>query len=129
MRPFDRNPRVSCGHIRGRPWTGRPSLATWYRSHVPLLILTGELDDWTPAAPCQDLVKTANGNGSPAQIKVYPNAHHAFDSRSPVRYVAERMNANASGGRGATTGGNAEAWADSVHQVEAFFAMHLKPKG
>jgi hypothetical protein len=46
-----------------------------------------------------------------------------------VRYVAERNNANAPGGKGATTGGNAEAWADSVRQVEAFFAAHLKPNG
>ena len=108
---------------------GRPSLAKWYHSHVPLLILTGELDDWTPAAPCVDLVATAKGNGSPAQIKVYPNAHHAFDSRAPLRYVAERNNANAPGGKGATTAGNAEAWQDSIQQVEAFFARHLKPRG
>jgi hypothetical protein len=33
------------------------------------------------------------------------------------------------GGKGATTGGNAEAWSDSVRQVEAFFAAHLKPNG
>jgi dienelactone hydrolase len=108
---------------------GQPLLTTSYKSPVPLLILSGELDDWTPAAPCEDLVKTAKRNGSPAEIKVYPNAHHAFDSRAPVRYVAERNNANAPGGKGATTGGNAEAWADSVRQVEAFFAAHLKPNG
>ncbi len=108
---------------------GKPSLTTWYHSHVPLLILAGELDDWTPAAPCEDLVKTAKKNGSPAEIKVYPNAHHAFDSRAPVRYVAERNNANAPGGKGATTAGNAEAWADSIRQVETFFATHLKPNG
>jgi|SoiMethySBSTD1v2_1073268.scaffolds.fasta_scaffold03366_12 hypothetical protein len=29
------------------------------------------------------------------------------------------------GGRGATTGGNAEAWADSIRQVLAFFDQHL----
>jgi len=108
---------------------GRPSLERWYHSHVPLLILTGELDDWTPAAPCVDLVKTANGNGSPAQIKVYPGAHHAFDSRAALRYVAERNNANAPGGKGATTGGNADAWVDSIGRVEAFFAKYLKPPG
>jgi dienelactone hydrolase len=108
---------------------GRPSMVRWYHSHVPLLILAGELDDWTPAAPCVDLVKTANGNGSPAEIKVYPNAHHAFDSRGPVRFVAERNNANAPGGKGATTGGNTEAWVDSIHQVETFFAKYLQPRG
>jgi dienelactone hydrolase len=108
---------------------GRPSLTKSYHSHVPLLILTGELDDWTPAAPCEELVKTAKGNGSPVEIKVYPGAHHGFDSRGPLHYVAERINANAPGGRGATTAGNSEAWADSVRRVETFFARHLKPNG
>ena len=105
---------------------GQPLLTASYRSTVALLILTGELDDWTPAAPCVELVQTAKHNGSPAQIKVYPGAHHAFDSRGPVRYVAERNNANAPGGKGATTGGNPEAWADSIRQVEDFFALHQK---
>ncbi len=31
----------------------------------------------------------------------------AFDSANPVRYVATRINPNAPGGRGATTGGDA----------------------
>jgi dienelactone hydrolase len=108
---------------------GQPTLASAYASPVPLLILTGELDDWTPAAPCVKLVEAAKRNGSPADIKVYPGAHHAFDSRGPVRFVAERNNANAPGGKGATTGGNSEAWSDSVHQVEDFLARHLKAGG
>ena len=106
---------------------GQPSLITAYASPVPLLILTGELDDWTPAAPCVELVGTAKRNGSPAEIKVYPGAHHAFDSRGPVRFVAERNNANAPGGKGATTGGNPEAWSDSIRRVEDFLAKHLQP--
>jgi hypothetical protein len=43
-----------------------------------------------------------------------------------VRFVVERTNANAPGGKGATTGGHAEAWADARLQVQAFFARHLK---
>jgi hypothetical protein len=39
--------------------------------------------------------------------------------------VATRMNAASPSGRGATTGGNREAWADSIQQVAAFFAQRL----
>jgi hypothetical protein len=35
------------------------------------------------------------------------------------------MNMNAPRGRGATTGGDAAAWADSIREVTAFFAEHL----
>jgi len=72
------------------------------------------------------LVETAKRNGSPAEIKVYPGVHHGFDDAGPVRYVAERNNANAPGGKGATTGGNREAWADSREQVRAFLDRHLR---
>ena len=96
-----------------------------YRAVAPLLILIGEKDDWTPAEPCRKLTDSARANGYPVEIKVYPGAHHAFDSDRPVRYLATRVNANAAGGRGATTGGNPKAWADSIRQVLAFFGQHL----
>ncbi len=81
-----------------------------YRPASPLLILTGELDDWTPAEPCRVLTQNSWAAGHPVDIKIYPGAHHSFDSAAPVRYVAERTNANAPSGRGATTDGNLAAW-------------------
>ena len=105
---------------------GRPAFNNEFHAAVPLLILTGERDDWTPAAPCLQLVEAAKRSGGDVAIKVYPGAHHAFDSASPVRYVGTRINGNAPGGRGATTGGDPAAWADSKEQVKAFFAAHLK---
>ena len=63
----------------------------------------------------------------PVEITVYPGAHHFFDSARPVRFVAGRVNNNAPGGRGATTGGDATAWADSIRRVIAFFGERLKP--
>ena len=89
--------------------------------------LDGALDDWTPAEPCRRLVQAARGAGEPVAIKIYPGAHHSFDSANPVRYVPTRINANSPTGRGATTGGNAEAWADSIREVAAFFERHLAP--
>ena len=91
-----------------------------YAPPAPLLILAGELDDWTPAAECKRL---AGGN---VTLKIYPGAHHSFDSDRPVRYVAARINPSSPSGRGATTGGNAAAWQDAIDQVTAFFDRHLK---
>lgn len=111
-----------------------PSPRVWqyasdvYRPIAPLLILIGEKDDWTPADVCRRLAEAAQKAGYPVAIKVYPGAHHSFDSPNPVRYVPTRINANAPGGRGATTGGESTAWADAIRQVVAFFGEHLKPR-
>ena len=97
-----------------------------YQPLAPLLILIGENDDWTPAEPCQKVAEAAQKAGYPVTIKIYPGAHHGFDSSNPVRYVPTRVNANSPTGRGATTGGNPEAWADSIQQIMIFFGQHLR---
>ena len=56
----------------------------------------------------------------------WPRLHHAFDSDRPVRYVAQRVNPNSPTGRGATTGSDPQAWADSINEVVSFFEKHLK---
>src|SRR6267142_106785 len=104
-----------------RGWSARGL----YRPVAPLLILIGEKDDWTPAEPCRKLTEAAQQAGYPVTIKVYPGAYHSFDSDRTVRYVATRINPNAPGGRGATTGGDPVAWADSIREVTAFFDRHL----
>jgi dienelactone hydrolase len=96
-----------------------------YQPVAPLLILIGDKDDWTPVEPCRKLVETAREAGYPVAIKIYPGAHHSFDSSRPVRYVAARINPGAPGGRGATTGGDPGAWADSIREVDAFFGRHV----
>lgn len=96
-----------------------------FKPMAPLLILAGELDDWTPAEPCRQLATRAKVAGYPVDIVVYPGAHHAFDSRAPIVFNAKRRNRNIAGGHGATTGGNEQAWADAVKQVESFLKQHL----
>jgi dienelactone hydrolase len=103
----------------------RTDMTGRYETAKPLLILIGELDDWTPAANCRKLANSAQGAGQPVTLKVYPGAHHSFDSPYPERYSAARVNPNAPGRRGATTGGQAEAWADSIREVIGFFARTL----
>ncbi|HUP29259.1 MAG TPA: dienelactone hydrolase family protein [Usitatibacter sp.] len=104
---------------------GNPRFTTSYQPVAPLLILTGELDDWTPAQPCRELAAAADPTRGKVTLKVYPGAHHSFDSSAPLRFNPNRNNVNATGGRGATTAGNAEAWADSIREVTAFFAREL----
>jgi dienelactone hydrolase len=125
----------SCVPRYGEWWTARHkgqrfgpvvSYSGTYRPLAPVLILIGEKDDWTPAEACRRMVESSRAAGHPIDIKIYPGAHHAFDNKAPVRYVAERNNANSPTGRGATTGGDPEAWADARKQVASFFATHLK---
>jgi dienelactone hydrolase len=114
----------SCGITLG---TWRADGTGTYRSVAPLLILIGEKDDWTPAALCVKLAASTQATEHPVAITVYPGALHSFDSDRPVRFVAARVNRNAPGGRGATTGGDAAAWADSIRRVVEFFGERLKP--
>jgi dienelactone hydrolase len=99
-----------------------------YKPIAPLLILIGENDDWTPAEACRKLAEAAQRAGYPVRIKIYPGAHHSFDSDRPIRYIEERVNVNSPTGRGATAGGDRKAWADSIREVVAFFDEHLRQK-
>jgi dienelactone hydrolase len=92
-----------------------------YEALAPVLILSGELDDWTPAEPCREMAQASQTAGFPVQFVLYPQAHHGFDSDAPLRFVAQRR-----AGKGATTGGNPHAWADAKQRVLEFFTMHLR---
>jgi dienelactone hydrolase len=57
---------------------------------VPTLILIGELDDWTPAEECRNMVNgrdvwgiSRQERGAPVKLIVYPGAYHAFDAPNP----------------------------------------------
>ncbi len=55
-------------------------VAGW-RPTLPLTILAGAIDDWTPAAPCRDLAERTG-----ARYFEYAGAYHGFDApNTPVR--------------------------------------------
>ena len=60
-----------------------PDLNDWDPDHMQIYI--GEADNWTPAAPCIDLVKAINQEGGNANIELYPDAFHSFDAEAPLR--------------------------------------------
>jgi dienelactone hydrolase len=59
---------------------------------APILILSGELDEWTPAGLCVELTKALKSAGYDAQITVYPDAYHSFDSERPLHRVDRAFN-------------------------------------
>ena len=47
----------------------------------PIHILIGELDNWTPAEACQELVDRADNN---IDLTIYEGAHHSFDGNANI---------------------------------------------
>jgi dienelactone hydrolase len=84
---------------------------------VPVLILAGDKDDWTPDERCRTL---QSGLARPELVEAvyYPNAYHSFDSRLPDRTVA-----------GAATthhlAYDPAAAPDAEARTRAFFAKYL----
>jgi dienelactone hydrolase len=83
-----------------------------YQHSARLLLLVGEADDWTPAAPCKRLAQQAQGSATSTdasvEIEAYPGAFHGFDSAAPLRVRKDVPN-GVNPGRGVTVGGDAEA--------------------
>ena len=100
---------------------------TQYTPYAQLLILSGEADDWTPAAPCVEMVKSAKERDAPADIVTYPGAHHSFDRINlPVRYRPTVRNLNKPDSLGATVGEHPQAREDAMRRTLEFFARMLK---
>lgn len=93
-----------------------------WKTRMPLLILIGQADDWTAAAPCVDLGTAAKSNGLAVDIVTYPNAYHDFDHPNLPVHTIEGLAFTASGSGHAHTGTNAAARADAITRVPAFLA-------
>ena len=97
---------------------------------IPLAIFMGELDDWTPAAPCKLLIEKAKAAGADAEIHLYANAYHGFDvPGASVRVRNDiRMKASPQLTNGVHVGGNEEARAAAIKDVDLFVERILKTK-
>jgi dienelactone hydrolase len=65
---------------------------------VPTLILAGELDDFSPAKKCREMMTQRSGKGSAVQLDVYKDARHAFDApefKTGIEAYGHRMEYNA----------------------------------
>jgi dienelactone hydrolase len=72
---------------------------------VPMLIMVGELDDWTPAKECRTMVEGRDdwgisrqkGQGIPIRLIVYPGAYHDFDApnfKTPRQFLGHHLEFN-----------------------------------
>jgi dienelactone hydrolase len=81
---------------------------------VPLLVLIGEEDDWTPAGLCEAMTREHADDGSDVQLVVYPDATHSYDCHGcNGEYF------------GHTLIFNEEAYDDSVVRVHEFLKLRF----
>ena len=86
---------------------------------VPLLILIGDKDDWTPADRCRQLQAAGFTRPELVESIYYPNAYHSFDSRSPDRTVP------GTGSKMHHLGYDPAAAPDAEARTKAFFDKYL----
>ncbi len=92
-----------------------------WRPRLPLAILMGAADDWTPAEPCRALGRRVN-----VRYIEYADAYHAFDHPDlPVR-VRTGLTFTANGDGVAHVGTNHAARTAAITEVEAILAAALK---
>lgn len=104
-------------------------LARGFEPTAPLLMLLGELDDWTPAWPCKALSHSAQTTAqttaptSPSsptvQWESYANAYHGFDGTAPVRLRMDVPN-GAHPGQGVHVGAEPAARAAAAVRLAQF---------
>lgn len=107
--------------------TARNKRPERFHPYAPLLLMIGEADDWTPAAPCQALAATVAARGEPMQIVTYPDTYHDFDSPAlTAKRVRKDVPNGVNPGAGVTTAPNPEAREDAKLRVKAFLSDNLK---
>lgn len=100
----------------------RATLQQPFRLETPLLLLLGEKDDWTPPGRCIALAEQVVKAQPQADLtlRVYPDAHHGFDSARPVRLRADVP--NGVNPAGVHVGGHPEARAAALAEFDRFVA-------
>src|SRR5579864_2569679 len=90
---------------------------------IPLLVLQGDADVWTPAALCRDFIDSAVARGAAAEIVIYPGAYHAFDAPNlPRRELPDYITR---AGVVPIVATDSAARDDALRRVPAFLAPYL----
>lgn len=100
-----------------------PLLDDKWHTKVPLEIFVGELDDWTPAAPCMTLTQTMRSEGLDMETVVYRRAYHRFDAPDERVHVVGAANGTPSGR--ATVGTDRTAREDALARVPDLIKRRL----
>jgi dienelactone hydrolase len=99
-----------------------PSCSQQYDRNVavPLLILIGDKDDWTPADDCRKLQAAGFVRPDLVEVVYYPNALHSFDNNVPDRTIT------VADGKSHRLGYDPSAAPDAEARTQAFFARYLR---
>jgi dienelactone hydrolase len=115
-------PGACSDKFQSKPWT-QVEPQGW-TTKVPLLVLFGEADTWTPLAPCEAFLSAAKARGNPIELKTYANAVHAFDAPGlPRTELPAYRNGN---GPIPVIGTDSQARADAFSRVLEFLKPHLE---
>jgi dienelactone hydrolase len=87
---------------------------------VPLLILIGDKDDWTPAENCRKLQAAGFTRPGLVEAVYYPNAFHSFDNKAPDRTVT------VANGKSYRLAYDSSGGPDAEARTKAFFAKYLR---
>ncbi|MDH4180492.1 MAG: dienelactone hydrolase family protein [Betaproteobacteria bacterium] len=98
--------------------------ARW-KPAVPLAILIGADDDWTPAAPCEALGVRGRDAKWPLEVTVYPGAHHGFDAPGGEVRLLRNVPNGAKPGEGVHVGPNPKAREEANAKVAAILREAL----
>jgi dienelactone hydrolase len=93
-----------------------------YQARMPLLILIGEADDWTPARYCAALAAPTKSGSSLVSIVTYPGAYHDFDWPDRPVQMVKGLAFSAGGSGEAHTGTDPAARQDAIQRVTSFLA-------
>ncbi len=108
--------------------TARNAHADTFHPYRDLLLVIGEADDWTPAAPCKALAATVAARGEPMTIITYPNTYHDFDNPAlKAARVRKEVPNGVHPGEGVTVAPNPQAREDAQQRVLDFLNVHLGP--
>jgi dienelactone hydrolase len=115
-------PGACSERLQSKPFT-QVAPQSW-TTQVPLLLLFGEADSWTPFAPCAAFIAAAKARGNPVELKSYPSAVHAFDAPNLPR--RELPAYRTSDGPMPVIGTDKDARADAFPRVLDFLKLRLE---
>ncbi|HEY8267030.1 MAG TPA: dienelactone hydrolase family protein [Xanthobacteraceae bacterium] len=114
-------PGACAEHWHTRPFVNAEPNS--WTTKIPLLVLFGEQDNWTPIKPCEEFIAGTKARGAPVEFKRYPFALHGFDAPGQLRLAlpAYRL----ADGTVPEVGTDGDARADALLRVPEFFGRYL----
>jgi dienelactone hydrolase len=88
---------------------------------MPILILMGDSDDWTPVGICRQLQSRSSKQGIAIELVTYPGAFHGFD----VPELKQGWSVEAADGQDHWLKYDKKAHEDAMTRVKSFLAKHL----